>query len=365
MVLIIKKRISAALLISLLLCCPVTASADGAPSVRAEKAVIMSDKGQILYGKNADQRSLIASTTKLMTALLTIEDGHLYRTVVIRPEHCAVEGSSMYLKPGERYSVMELLEGLMLVSGNDAALALADAVGGDRSHFVEQMNERAGQLGMRSSHFVNPHGLDEEGHYSTAEDMARLMARCMQNETFVQLVGMKSCTVRGLTLINHNKLLNLCPGCLGGKTGYTEAAGRCLVSCCERAGFRLICVTLDDPQDWLDHQSLYDWAFSAYSRRNVTAELSYELAVISGQKAAVKVKAEPLELLLPEDKDVELQAELPHFVFAPVRAGDTAGKVKAVSDGQVLGETRLVYGESSEQLRIARIFPIRLRDTHE
>ncbi|MBQ9265421.1 MAG: D-alanyl-D-alanine carboxypeptidase [Clostridia bacterium] len=316
----------------------------------------MSDKGQILYAKNAGERSLIASTTKLMTALLTIESGHLYRAVEIMPEHCAVEGSSMYLKPGERYSVLELLEGLMLASGNDAALALADAVGGDRSHFVKQMNERAEQLGMRSSHFANPHGLDEEGHYSTAEDMARLMARCMQNETFAQLVGLKSCTVRGLTLINHNKLLNLCPGCLGGKTGYTEAAGRCLVSCCERAGLRLICVTLDDPQDWLDHQSLYDWAFSAYSTRNVTSAVSYELPVISGQKAAVEIKAEPLELLLPTDKDVALRAELPRFVFAPVQAGDTAGKIKAVSNDEILGETRLVYGESCEQLRRARIF---------
>ena len=341
---------------SLLLCWPVTASADGAPSVHADKAVVMSDKGRILYAINENERSLIASTTKLMTALLAIESGHLYRAVEIRPDHCAVEGSSMYLKPGERYSVLELLEGLMLVSGNDAALALANAVGGDRSHFVEQMNERAEQLGMCSSHFANPHGLDEEGHYSTAEDMARLMAHCMQNETFAQLVGMKSCTLRGLTLLNHNKLLNLCPGCLGGKTGYTEAAGRCLVSCCERDGTRLICVTLNDPQDWQDHQSLYDWAFSAYSTKNVTASVSYELPVISGQKAVATVKAEPLELLLPTGTDVELHAELPRFVFAPVQEGDRAGKIKAVSNGEILGETRLVYGESCEQMRKTQIF---------
>ena len=189
MVLIIRSLAFIAILSLLLLLLPVSAFGESAPPVQAGACIVLcADDGSTRYAKNADSRRLIASTTKLMTALLTIEDGHLYRTVEIRPEHCAVEGSSMYLKPGERYSVTELLEGLMLVSGNDAALALADAVGGDRSHFVEQMNERASQLGMRSSHFVNPHGYHDDNHFSTARDMAIIAREAMKNETFREIV---------------------------------------------------------------------------------------------------------------------------------------------------------------------------------
>ena len=360
--LIIKKWISIILVLSLVQGLIPQAHAEGEPVISAEHAVVMGEDGRIVYAKAADEPTQIASTTKLMTAVLAIENGHLYCSVEIKPEYCAVEGSSMYLAPGDKYTVLELLEGLLLVSGNDAALALAAHVGGDVSHFVALMNEKARLLGMSGSHFANPHGLDEERHFSTAADLGRLMGYCMKNRTFVELMQLRSCTVRGLTLINHNKLLNLCPGCLGGKTGFTEKAGRCLVSCCERGETRLICVTLNDPQDWRDHELLYDWAFARYAKRNVTDGVSYELPLISGQAAAVRVIAEPLELLLPLEREPELVVELPTFVFAPIHAGDTAGKIKAYADGVLAGEARLFYENDCEQLPGRWRIGNRLRD---
>ncbi len=252
----------------------------------------------------------------------------------------------MYLMEGERYTVEELLQGLLLASGNDAALVLAAYVAGDERAFVERMNEKARQLGLENTHFANPHGLDAEDHYSTAADLARLMAYCMNNACFARLVRMKGCTVRGLTYINHNKLLTRCAGCIGGKTGYTSLAGRCLVSCCERDGTSLICVTLNAPQDWEDHQRLYDWAFAGYSERDLGPGLRFCLPVVSGASERVYVSAEPLRVLLKKGQKARLQLELPRFVFAPVMAGGVAGKIRAVSEGRVLGEARLLYEET-------------------
>ncbi|MBR1456975.1 MAG: D-alanyl-D-alanine carboxypeptidase [Oscillospiraceae bacterium] len=310
--------------------------------------------GEVIYAKRAQERALIASTTKIMTALLAIENGGLDDEVTARPEFCAVEGSTMYLVPGERYTVRELLQGLLLASGNDAALALAEHTAGSVDAFVLRMNEKVRRLGLRDTHFANPHGLDAEGHYSTAEDLARLMACCMQNACFAELVRLKGSTVHGLTYANHNKLLLLCEGCLGGKTGYTEAAGRCLVSCCERDGTRLICVTLDDPQDWTDHQRLYDWAFAAYEERDVTEGLDCRVPVIAGNADLVRITSEPQRVLLRKDAVIRVEAELPRFTFAPLHAGERAGVVRIFADEALACEAKLIYGESVDETRRAR-----------
>ncbi len=346
MVLIIKRLISVLLAAALLLWKPPAVFADNAPQIAAERAVVMGAGGEILYAKRAEERAAIASTTKIMTAILTLERGKLDDTVVPTAEYCAVEGSSMYLIAGERYTVRELLQGLLLASGNDAALTLASYVAGDVSSFVAQMNEKALSLGLLNTHFENPHGLDGEKHYSTAADLACLMAYCMENESFAQLIGMKGCTVRGMTYVNHNKLLTRCVGCTGGKTGFTARAGRCLVSCCERGGTRLICVTLNDPQDWEDHQQLYDWAFSQYSQQDLGSGLHFAVPVISGASAQVHVSAEPLRVLLREGQEAVVELELPRFVFAPVVAGEVAGKARVTVDDRLLGEARLLYEET-------------------
>ena len=164
------------------------------------------------------------------------------------------------VKPGDRVTVEELLYGLLLCSGNDAALALADHCGG-LERFVAEMNRKAAELGMTGTSFANPNGLDQEGHYSTARDMARLAACAVKNETLVRLCSTRSVTVGGRTMTNHNRLLRSIDGCIGLKTGYTRAAGRTLVSCVRRNGRTLVAVTLQDGNDWADHATLYEFGF--------------------------------------------------------------------------------------------------------
>ena len=338
------------LIISLLLLLPASACAGAIPPVQAEACVVLcADDGSTLYARNADSRCLIASTTKLMTALICLENAVLDDGVTARECHCTVEGSSMYLKAGERYTVRELLLGLLLASGNDAALALAEHTAGSEAAFVQLMNRKAQVLGMRDTHFENPHGLDAADHYSTARDLARLMCACMENPAFRSITTVKSANVEGQTLINHNKLLSICPGCIGGKTGYTRAAGRCLVSCCEREGMTLVCVTLSDPDDWNDHMRLYDWAYRSYALHDLSRELSFDVPVITGSRKSIRaVPADGTKLALPRDRDTELTAELPRFVFAPVNAGETAGTLTYWKDGESLVRFPLVYAEDAD-----------------
>lgn len=170
------------------------------------------------------------------------------------------EGSSMYLRPGEKLTLETLLYGLLLSSGNDAALAVTECMGG-AVPFVARMNEKAAELGMENTHFANPNGLDDEAHYSTAEDMAKLAAAAMDDPVLRRVASTRTARIGGRTLTNHNKLLSRVEGCVGLKTGYTRAAGRTLVSCAERDGVRLVAVTLQDGDDWNDHASLYEQGF--------------------------------------------------------------------------------------------------------
>ena len=233
------------------------------PQVSAKSAALLDGTtGEFLYEKNGDQRALIASTTKIMTGLLVCEVGDLGRTVTVPETAAGTEGSSMYLKSGETLTRRELLYGMMLHSGNDAALTLAISVSGSEAAFVRQMNRRACALNLTQTHFANPHGLDSGENYSTALDLARLAQAALQNEQFRAVVSTKTITCAGRTLTNHNKLLWRYDGCIGVKTGYTRHAGRILVSAAERGGRMLIAVTISDPDDWRDHVSLLDYGFA-------------------------------------------------------------------------------------------------------
>ena len=255
-----SAKVLRALLRLCLLLCIIPAVAE-AVEVSATAAVLLdADTGQVLYEKNGDQRMLIASTTKIMTALVVLEQASLDDTITVTQAHMA-EGSSMYLKPGETVRVEELLYGLLLCSGNDAALALTECAGG-AAPFVALMNEKAAALGMTDTSFANPNGLDDENHYSTARDMAVLAAYAAQDPTFRRICSTRTATVGGRTMTNHNKLLSQVEGCIGMKTGYTRAAGRTLVSCAEREGRRLVAVTLCDGNDWADHKALYEMGFA-------------------------------------------------------------------------------------------------------
>ena len=232
-----------------------------AVQLSAAAAILMdADSGEILFEKDAGRCMRIASTTKIMTALVALERAKLTDTITVTTSHM-VEGSSMYLKPGETVTVEELLYGLMLCSGNDAALALADCCGGLEA-FVAAMNDKAAALGMTGTSFANPNGLDDENHYSTARDMAVLAAYAAKDPTFRRICSTRTATVGGRTMTNHNKLLSQVEGCIGMKTGYTRAAGRTLVSCAERQGRRLVAVTLCDGNDWADHKALYETGFA-------------------------------------------------------------------------------------------------------
>lgn len=233
--------------------------ADGVGTSAGAAILVDADSGDVLYEHRADEKRLIASTTKIMTGLVALDCARLQDTVEVTAEHM-VEGSSMYLQPGETVTVEELLYGLLLCSGNDAALCLADHCGG-LDAFVERMNEKARALGMVNTSFENPNGLDGENHYSTARDMAILAAYAVNDPTFVRLCSTTSVTVGDRSMSNHNKLLKTLPGCIGLKTGYTKAAGRTLVSCCVRDGRQLVAVTLCDGNDWADHAALYEWGF--------------------------------------------------------------------------------------------------------
>ena len=254
------KRILSMVLLFLLLIQPCDAEMIG---VSASAAVLLDcNSGEVLYEKNADKQMRIASTTKIMTALVALDCARLDEVTMVTDRHM-VEGSSMYLKPGETVTVEELLYGLLLCSGNDAALCLAEHCSGSIENFVAMMNEKAAVIGMENTCFENPNGLDGENHHSTARDMALLAQFAANDPTFCRLCSTKIVHIGERTMSNHNKLLGQLDGCIGMKTGYTKAAGRTLVSCCERDGRRLVAVTLCDGDDWNDHERLYEWGFAA------------------------------------------------------------------------------------------------------
>ena len=325
----------------------------GAVGTSAVSAVLLEgESGRVLYAQNADEERLIASITKIMTAVVALEHGDVNAPYTVTAEDMA-EGSSMYLTPGEELTLEELLYGLMLVSGNDAALAVAHCVAGDEASFVELMNETAARLGMTHTSFANPNGLDAEGHYSSAADMAKLAAYALKKEAFRRIVSTTSITIGERYLANHNKLLKLYDGCLGVKTGYTKAAGRTLVSAAERDGMTLVCVTLCDGDDWNDHVSLLDYGFSV-CRMETAAPAGRILASVQvrcGSSAQVPLMADrELRYPLMGDERLTVVAETPVSVPAPVVPGQVIGTARAYLDGEEVASVPLVAAAPSARV---------------
>ncbi len=324
-----------------------------AQAISAQSAILMdAQTGRVLYEKQADAQSLIASTTKIMTALVVCEQCNVLDRMAIPKEAVGIEGSSMYLQEGEILTVQELLYGLMLRSGNDAAVALAIYCGGTVEGFAQLMNDKAHRLGMDSSHFVNPHGLDAPGHYSTARDMAVLAAYAMENPIFARTVSTKSVTVGSRSLTNHNKLLWQVEGADGIKTGYTKAAGRILVSSAVRQGRRLVAVTINAPSDWQDHKFLLEEGFSRYSVRQVVikGETLATVEIAGGEAGTVTLLAgENFSYALAEQEQPEIVISGPGFVYAPVVQGQPAGYAYICLQGRVVGKIPLLYGLTVEQ----------------
>jgi len=322
-------------------------------AVSAQKAILMDGAtGRVIYEKGADERSLIASTTKIMTALVVCQQCNVLDRVRIPKEAVGIEGSSMYLKEGEVLTVQELLYGLMLQSGNDAAVALAIYCGGTVEGFAQLMNDKARSLGMKNSHFVNPNGLDAPGHYSTARDLARLAAYAMEVPVFQQTVSTKNIKIGERYLTNHNKLLWQVEGAEGVKTGFTKAAGRILVSSASRNGRRLVCVTINAPDDWRDHAALFERGFTDYSIRTVLepGTVLDTVPVVGGQGADVHLIAqEGFEYALSDEEQVEIIPAHPEFVYAPVVEGAEAGFAYIMLAGKTVGKIPMRYGETVER----------------
>ena len=344
------RRVCAFFAVALLLFSIFPFQVEAVDTSAAAAILVDADSGRVLYEQNADARMLIASTTKILTALVAIREGDLSDIVTIKREAVLTEGSSMYLKEGEKLTLETLLYGLMLCSGNDAAVAIADHVGGSQAGFVKLMNEAARELGMENSSFANPNGLDAENHYSTARDMAALACAAVKNETLLRIASTRSVTSGGRTMTNHNKLLQHLDGCLGLKTGYTRAAGRTLVSCAERNGQRLVAVTLQDGNDWADHQALYEYGFAAYPahRAAVLGKPLYRAPVKNGIRATVPlVAAEGFSWPLAEGERLEMSVELDAPLTAPLTAGCSVGNAVFTLNGREVGRVALLCGESA------------------
>lgn len=316
----------------------------------AASAILMdADSGRVLYERNADRKMLIASTTKILTALVAIEEGDLHDSVKVSREAAYTEGSAMYLTEGETLTLETLLYGVLLCSGNDAAVAVAQHVGGSVKGFVALMNEKARELGMEHSSFANPNGLDDEQHYSTARDMAKLARAALENETLMRIASTRSVTIGGRTMTNHNKLLHYVDGCLGLKTGYTKAAGRTLVSCAEKNGQRLIAVTLQDGNDWADHQALYEYGFSAYPARTCAARgQALTQAPVSGGVSPTVPLIAGAGFCYPAAETEQLTTRicLDEPLRAPVSAGKTVGAAVFCLNGTEIGRVPLVAGRT-------------------
>lgn len=342
------KKAALVLVFALLLSVPARA-VTAAPSHSASACILAEAQSRrTLYEYNADEPMLIASTTKIMTALVVLDTCSPDELVEIRPEWTGIEGSSMYLAAGERYTVRELLGGLLLASGNDAASALACYAAGSIGEFAVKMNELAEELGCEHTHFTNPSGLDDEQHYSCARDLVRIARCAIENDELRTIASSRSMTVGERTIYNHNKLLDRCEGAFGLKTGYTMAAGRTLVSCCERDGMTLICVTLNDRDDWNDHEALYDWGFENWQMQTVEIpEMSVPL--VGGQTEELALySGDSVVLPLCADDELSFSYELPRFVFAGIGADEPIGRVSIYLNGQYAADCLLLSAQAAE-----------------
>ena len=341
----LKRLFGAALAAALLL---IQVPASHAVGTSASSAILMdAGSGRVLYEQNAQEERLIASITKLMTALVALESGRgLQEEVTIQPQWAGVEGSSIYLQPGEKVTLETLLYGMLLRSGNDAAVSVAGYCAGTVEEFVARMNEKARELGMEHSSFANPNGLNAEGHYSTAYDMALLARACLENQDLARIVSTKSVTLGTRIFTNHNKLLWRYEGCVGMKTGFTEKAGRTLVSAAERDGLTLICVTLNDPNDWADHAALFDYGFANY-RGCTLAAAGEELCRIPTADSLTPfcavVAGESAGLCLSQGEQARRELELYFKILeAPAPAGTAVGEAVYYVAGRPAARVPLV-----------------------
>ncbi len=343
----------------------VAAAASGVPGTSAECACLyLPHNNSVLYDKNGSRRHPMASTTKIMTALVAIENSTPDEVVTVSPAAVGVEGSSIYLTAGSRFTMESLLYAMLLESANDAAAAIAIHVGGSIEGFADMMNEKVAALGLTDTHFTNPHGLAEDEHYTTAVELAKITAAAMENPLFSEIVSTKHKTVTdidgGITrsLANHNKLLRAYPDCVGVKTGFTKKSGRCLVSAAEREGMRLIAVTLGAPDDWRDHSAMLDYGFSLYEGSVPCSSYTCRIPVLLGRQDSVTLSlAEPKSFVLRRgEPPITVKPEVNRYAIAPLQEGDVLGRLVYYQDGKKIAESTLYATESVDAVSVALSF---------
>ena len=354
-----KSRILPFCLLFILLLSALVCPVSGADlSLSAHAAVLLEPvSGDIVFARNGTERMSMASTTKIMTALVAAEAGNLKKSYAIPAEAVGVEGSSIYLQAGEHLTMEELLYAVMLESANDAATAVAFLVGGSVDGFAALMNAKAAELGLTDTHFTNPHGLDDPEHYTTALDLARLTAYALDNPVFAEMASTVRKTIplgdgEGTrVLLNHNRLLRQYEDVIGVKTGFTRHSGRCLVSAAQRDGVRMIAVTLNAPDDWQDHRAMLDYGFSRYASVTLASPGAYsvELPCVGAEKGLLTaVNREELTAVLPVGTAVTELVESRGMWFAPVEEGQTVGLVRFFADGREIGSVALTAASAVE-----------------
>lgn len=329
------------------------------PSLSAESAVLINgDTLEVIYEKNAHERHSMASTTKIMTALLAIESGKMSQ--VVTADNITTEGTAIGIKKGYKMTLDALVWGMLLESGNDAAKLAAEFLSDSEESFSVLMNKKAEEIGMMSTHFVTASGLDSQEHYSTAYDMAILGAKAVKNPVFREICSSKTKTVQfiepeiSMTFSNHNRLLYSCEGVFGIKTGFTKKSGRCLVSSCVRNGVTLICVTLNAGDDWNDHIKLYDYGFDCINYSKVVFRLPEEVKVYGAEKLALGINCEDYNSVVAfcgKEEQLTQKVYLPSFLYAPIKAGEVIGRVELYKDSTLIYSRDILATQSINAIK--------------
>lgn len=347
-------RLCTALILLFSLSLPAFAASPQGVSAKA-CVLMLADTREVLYAENENEQLSMASTTKIMTSLLALESGLWEQQIKVTSDMVAVGGTSIGLLPDDLISVRTLISGMLLESGNDAANVTAYAVAGGQAQFLELMNQKAAEIGMKNTHFDSVSGLDTDSHYSTAYDMALLTAYALENPKFRSICSEKSERVYygnppyARTLYNHNRLLSSYEGAIGVKTGFTKKSGRCLVSAAERDGVTLIAVTLNAPDDWNDHKKLLDYGFSVaklYDASALQGDLSVKVVGGDAKTVTATTACAPRFPVAGDTANVQAQAYLKHFLYAPVEKGETVGSVCYTYNGKVVAQVPLVSAQS-------------------
>ena len=310
------------------------AYADTGMNTRARSSALYNpDTKTFLYQENPNERLPMASTTKIVTALISLETLELDDTVVVPKEAVGIEGSSLYLNENDELTVKDLIYGVLLQSANDAATVLALRISGSIDAFAEKMTERVRIIGATDTKFENPHGLDSKNHYTTAHDLSVIAAEALTNNTFREIAATYKYSFKlgdaTRTIVNHNKLLKVYDGCIGVKTGFTKKSGRCLVSAAERDGITLVAVTLDDPDDWRDHKSMLNYGFDSLESIELSSAVAIpdSIPTISADYKRVNIKLSRNTIVKTKDETVTFSYDLPSYIATDTKSGDKVGSV--------------------------------------